>query len=250
MSTDDMSRSAVDFTDSRLAETFVALADTLVADFDVFDLLDRLVAASVGLLGASAAGLLLDDQRGNLALVASSDDDARLLEVLQLETDEGPCLESVREGTAVVSDDLEMDRARWATFAPAALAAGYRSVVAVPLRLRDETIGGLNLFCTEPSAISEGNRRLAQALADVATIGILQQRSAHRNTVLAEQLQHALNSRVVIEQAKGIIAERSGVDMATAYTRLRQHARSHNLKLSDVARGVVSGDPGLFVSGE
>lgn len=243
MSTDDMRGSAVEFADSRLAETFVALADTLVADFDVFELLDRLVAASVGLLGASAAGLLLDDQRGNLALVASSDDESRLLELFQLETDEGPCLESVRGAATVVSDDLEGDRERWPTFAPAALAAGYRSVVAVPLRLRDETIGGLNLFSVSP--MSEGNRRLAQALADVATIGILQQRTAHRNTILAEQLQHALNSRVVIEQAKGIIAERAGVDMPAAYARLRQHARSHNLKISEVARSVVTGERDL-----
>lgn len=235
-------RQTGELADSRLAETFVALADTLVADFDVFDLFDRLVAASVALLGASAAGLLLDDQRGNLALVSSSDDESRLLELFQLEADEGPCLECVRRAELVVCADLEGERGRWPRFVPAALEAGYSSVLAVPLRLRDQTIGGLNLFSAAGQVISEANQRVAQALADVATIGILQQRTAHRNTVLAEQLQHALNSRVVIEQAKGIIAERGGLDMAEAYSRLRQHARSRSLKMSDVARSVVAGE--------
>lgn len=227
---------------AQLAETFVALADTLVADFDVFELLDRLVHSSVQLLGASAAGLLLDDQRGNLALVASSDDESRLLELFQLEADEGPCLDCVRGGRAVVSPDLSADRERWPSFVPAAVAAGFQSVVAVPLRLREETIGGLNLFTAGPGALSESSQRLAQALADVATIGILQQRSAHRSSVLTEQLQHALNSRVVIEQAKGVLAEREGLEMAVAYAALRQFARSHNLKISDVARRVVAGE--------
>lgn len=227
---------------AQLAETFVALADTLVADFDVFELLDRLVAATIQLLGASAAGLLLDDQRGNLALVASSNDESRLLELFQLETAEGPCLDCVRDGQAVVSADLALDRDRWPRFVPAALEAGFRSVVAVPLRLRDETIGGLNLFNTGHMALSDANQKLAQALADVATIGILQQRTAHRNTLLAEQLQHALNSRVVIEQAKGMLAERNNLEMAAAYELLREYARSHSLKLSEVARAVVRGD--------
>lgn len=242
MSNDDTWGSAADFADSRLADTFVTLADTLVADFDVFELLDRLVAASVGLLGASAAGLLLDDQRGHLALVASSDEESRLLELLQLEAAEGPCLDCVRTGESVICDDLATERERWPRFVAAALDAGYRSVVAVPLRLRNETIGGLNLFNTGRMLMSPTNQRLAQALADVATIGILQQRTAHRNTVLAEQLQHALNSRVVIEQAKGMIAEREHLDMPEAYARLRQHARSHNVKISEVARAIVVGD--------
>ena len=225
-----------------LAETFVLLADTLVDDYDIVDLLDQLVASTVNLLGVTAAGLLLDDQRGNLAVVASSDESTRLLEIFQLQTNEGPCLDCVRSGSAVSSDDLEDDRERWPRFVPAAIDAGFRSVVAVPLRLRDQTIGGLNMFHARPEPIPGDDRRLAQALADVATIGILQRRSSHRSTQLAEQLQHALSSRVAIEQAKGVLAERSNVGMDEAFAALRTHARTHNLKLTDVALAVVRGE--------
>jgi GAF domain-containing protein len=225
-----------------LAETFVLLADTLVDDYDIVDLLDQLVASSVNLLGVTAAGLLLDDQRGNLAVVASSDESTRLLEIFQLQTNEGPCLDCVRTGSAVFSDDLQDDQERWPRFVPAAINAGFRSVVAVPLRLRDQTIGGLNMFHARPEPIPADDRRLAQALADVATIGILQRRSTHRSTQLAEQLQHALSSRVAIEQAKGVLAERSNVGMDEAFAALRTHARTHNLKLTDVALAVVRGE--------
>ena len=228
-----------------LARTFVALADTLVADYDVVELLDQLVEACVSLLGATAAGLLLDDQKGNLALVASSSEETRLLEIFQLQNNEGPCLDCVRTGTAVTSADLDSDRARWPIFVPEALAAGFRSVAAIPLRLREDTIGGLNLFSDATTLLADDDRDLAQALADVATIGILQQRSVHRTSVLAEQLQHALNSRIVIEQAKGVLAERDGIAMELAFATLRKHARDHNLKLGDVAFAVVrrSTDP-------
>lgn len=230
-----------------LAETFVLLADTLVDDYDIVDLLDQLVASTVNLLGVTAAGLLLDDQRGNLAVVASSDESTRLLEIFQLQTNEGPCLDCVRTGAAVSSDDLHGDRERWPRFVPAALDAGFRSVVAVPLRLRAQTIGGLNMFHARATPIPDDDRRLAQALADVATIGILQRRSTHRTTQLAEQLQHALSSRVAIEQAKGVLAERSNVGMDEAFAALRTHARTHNLKLTDVALAVVRGE--LDISG-
>ena len=127
-------------------------------------------------------------------------------------------------------------------FVPAALGRGRPSVVAVPLRLRDETIGGLNLFHNGVEPVPQEDQRLAQALADVATIGILQQRSAHRSTMMAEQLQHALNSRVAIEQAKGVLAERNGIGVDSAFDALRRHARNHNLKLTDVALAVVRGE--------
>ncbi|HWG60591.1 MAG TPA: GAF and ANTAR domain-containing protein [Streptosporangiaceae bacterium] len=234
-----------------LAEAFVMLADTLVDDYDVVDLLDRLVASCVDLLGVTAAGLLLDDQKGNLAVVASSSEETRLLEVFQLQNNEGPCLECVRTGRAVTSADLGGDQARWPLFVPAAVGAGFRSVAALPLRLRERTIGGLNLFHDHADPVPAAEQRLAQALADVATIGILQQRSAHRSAVLAEQLQLALNSRVAIEQAKGVLAEHHGVSMDAAFEGLRGHARSHNVKLTDLAISIVRGSlaPGAVLVG-
>ncbi len=225
-----------------LAATFVMLADTLVDDYDVVELLNSLVRSCVEILGATAAGLLLSDQKGNLAVVASSSEESRLLEVFQLQSDEGPCLDCVRGAASVISGDLAGDRDRWPAFVAAALEAGFQSVFAVPMRLRAQTIGGLNLFGAAPGLASEADQRLAQALADVATIGILQQRSAHRSSLLAEQLQHALSSRIMVEQAKGVLAERHGVSMDVAFNALRRQARNHNLKLADVARSVVRGE--------
>jgi len=225
-----------------LADTFVVLADTLVDDYDVVDLLDRLVTACVELLGVTAAGLLLDDQKGHLAVAASTSEETRLLEIFQLQSNEGPCLDCFRTGTAVASGDLNSDRARWPQFVPAALDIGFASVSAVPLRHRDQTIGGLNMFYGAGITARDNEQRLAQALADVATIGILQRRSAHRSSMTAEQLQHALNSRVVIEQAKGVLAERNAIGMDTAFAALRHHSRSNNLKLTDVALAVVRGE--------
>lgn len=225
-----------------LAETFVHLADSLVDDYDVVDLLDELVTATVRLFDVDAAGLLLDDQRGHLAVIASSTEETRLLEVFQVQTNEGPCLDCVRTRAPVTSSDLSADRGRWPKFVDAAHAVGFRSVTAVPLRLRDQTIGGLNMFHSEARVLSSLDQRLAQALADVATIGILQHRTIHRNVVVAEQLQHALNSRVVIEQAKGVLAERHGVDMSAAFSALRQHSRAQNMKLTALAEAIVRGD--------
>lgn len=235
--------SALPSREQLLASTFVRLADTLVDDYDVVDLLDILVNACVDLLNVTAVGLLLNDQKGNLAVVASSSEESRLLEVFQLQSDEGPCLDCVRAGSAVTSADLEAERLRWPIFVGAAADAGFRSVVAVPMRLREQTIGGLNMFNEHIGTMSADDQRLAQALADVATIGILQQRMTHRSSLLAEQLQNALNSRVLVEQAKGVLAERHRVDMDTAFRALRRYARDNNKKLADVARAVVRGGP-------
>jgi transcriptional regulator with GAF, ATPase, and Fis domain len=225
--------------EEQITDTFVTLADTLVDDYDVIDLLDGLVERCVLLFGATAAGILLIDQRGNLSVTATSSEETRLLEVFQIQGDEGPCLDCIRTSRPVTCSDLAAEAARWPAFVPAALATGFRAVDAVPLRLRDVTIGGLNLFHGETRSLSRGDRRLAQALADVATIGILQQRSIHRSSLLAEQLQAALNSRIVIEQAKGILAERHDVGFEQAFAALRRYARDTNTKLSETARLVV-----------
>ncbi|KPI02812.1 ANTAR domain protein [Actinobacteria bacterium OK074] len=222
-----------------LAKTFVELADNLVADFDLIDFLRLLTDRCVGLLGASAAGVLLADRDGELRVMAASDERVRLLELFQLQNDEGPCLECFRTGTPVTATDLSLETVRWPRFAVAAGRSGFGAVQTLPMRLRDEVVGALNLFRTAPGPFDPAAMPVAQALADVATISLLQQRSALRSTVLNEQLQTALNSRVLIEQAKGKLAERQGVDMERAFTTLRGYARAHNRRLSDVARAFI-----------
>jgi GAF domain-containing protein len=225
-----------------LAQTFVTLADTLVDDYDVVDLMDRLVTTCTDLLDVTAAGILLVDQRGGLQVVASSSEEMRLVELFQLQNEEGPCLDSISSGQAVDVDNLSTSAGRWPRFSAEAARVGYRSVHAVPLRLREEVIGGLNLFRDAPPAFTDGERRIAQALADAATIGILQQRSVHRAALLAEQLQTALDSRIVIEQAKGVLAQHHGVGMNEAYRLLRRHARDHNLRMGVLAEALARGD--------
>jgi GAF domain-containing protein len=226
---------------AELVETLVRLADTLVDDYDTVDLLDRLVRACVQFLPISAAGILLRDQRGGLSVVASSSEPTHTLEVFQLQSDEGPCLDCVRHRRLVTSDDLARDAARWPAFVPRALSLGFRAVTALPLTRREDTIGGLNLFDARPQPMAEPDYRVARALADVATVAVVQRRALARSTELAAQLQHALDSRVVIEQAKGMLAARRGVSMDAAFAALREFARNNNRKLADVACDVVSG---------
>ncbi|MDT5035128.1 MAG: hypothetical protein QOE03_313 [Micromonosporaceae bacterium] len=226
--------------DVELADVFVEMADTLVDDFDVIDFLNVLTERCVQLLGVSAAGLLLTDQRGTLQMIAASSERTRLLELFQLQTDQGPCVDCFRTGQPVSVADLPA-AGRWPRFTAAATEVGFAAVHALPMRLRDEIIGALNLFDSNPGAPDGETLRIGQALADVATIGLLQQRAISRRDAVTEQLQTALNSRVLIEQAKGILAERLHLDLADAFAVLRTAARNHNRRLSDLAQAVVDG---------
>ena len=223
-----------------LSDTFVELTDTMVADFDVIDFLQLLTDRSVMLLSASAAGVMLADPRGELRVAASSNEAAGLLELFQLQNDQGPCLDCYRTGEPVTAADLSGPGQRWPRFAAAATEYGFRTVEALPMRLRDQVIGALNLFRADPGPFEPAALRLGQALADVATIGLLHERNVRRSETVAEQLQAALNSRVVIEQAKGKLAERLGLDMDQAFTLLRDYARNTNQLLTDVARNFVT----------
>jgi ANTAR domain-containing protein/GAF domain-containing protein len=222
-----------------LSDTFVGLADTMVADFDVIDFLHMLTDRSVALLAASAAGVVLADPRGQLRGAAAASEAAGLVELFQIQNDQGPCLDCFRTGQRISAADLEGPDQPWPRFAAAAIQAGFRAVEAVPMRLRDQVIGALNLFRADSGPLDLADLRVGQALADVATIGLLQERSLRRSETIAEQLQAALNSRVVIEQAKGKLAERLTIDMDQAFRMLRDYARNSNQRLTDVARNFV-----------
>jgi transcriptional regulator with GAF, ATPase, and Fis domain len=224
-----------------LSATFVELTDTLVVGFDVIDFLHVLTDRSAQLLNVSAAGLLLADPRGELRVVAASSEAARVLELFQLQSDQGPCLDCFRSGRPVAAADLAAEAARWPRFAPAAREAGFAGVQALPMRLREQVIGALNLFSADAGALAPADVRVGQALADVATISLLHERSMRHSDTLNEQLQTALNSRVIIEQAKGKLAERLGIDTNQAFSILRDFARARNLRLSDLARAFVDG---------
>ncbi|GLY42791.1 transcriptional regulator [Amycolatopsis sp. NBRC 101858] len=229
----------------RISRTFVSLADTLVADFDVADFLNMLTEHCTELLGVSAAGVILRDADGSLHVAATSSQRAELLELFAVQTDDGPCLDCIRNGTPVSCTDLPAEAHHWPRFAAAAAECGFRAAQALPMRLRDQVIGALTLLNTEAVGVGPEEIELGQAMADVATIGILQQRSIERGDQLADQLQTALTSRVVIEQAKGILAGHGAVSVDEAFTRLRGHARARNLRLTDLARAVADGHADL-----
>jgi transcriptional regulator with GAF, ATPase, and Fis domain len=222
-----------------LSDTFVGLADTMVADFDVIDFLHMLTDRSTRLLSVSAAGVVLADPRGQLRVAAASSEEARLIELFQVQNDQGPCLDCFRTGQPVSAIGLAGLGQRWPRFSVAAMRAGFPTVHALPMRLRNHVIGALNLFSVSVAALGPDELRVGQALADVATIGLLQERNVRRAETLAEQLQAALNSRVVIEQAKGRLAERLGLGMDQAFALLREQARTTNQRLTDVARQVI-----------
>ena len=227
--------------ESRLAQAFVELADTLVNDFDVVDFLHVLTRRATELLDAAEAGLLLADPGGTLHVMASSSEATGALELFQLQNEEGPCLECYRSGTPLIVEDLDTEAGRWPRFVPEALSTGFASVHALPMRLRQEIIGVLNLFGARPGRLSDADVTAGQAMADIATIGILQQRAIHQAHVTVDQLQGALTSRIIIEQAKGTLAERSGIAMDAAFEGLRSYARHHNRRLGDIAQELIDG---------
>ncbi|MCS7482963.1 GAF and ANTAR domain-containing protein [Umezawaea endophytica] len=220
---------------------FVELADTLVADFDIADFLVLLTERCVELLDVSAAGVILNDPGGDLRLVASSSQRVELLELFAIQVENGPCVECARTGQPVACHDLATDGQRWPRYTAGARECGFRAVQALPMRLRDHTIGALTLLGTEPGALDIDHVRLGQALSDVATIGILQHRTIERGDQVASQLQTALTSRVAIEQARGVLAERGGLSMDEAFTALRGYARANNHRLTVLAVAVVQG---------
>lgn len=234
-----MSRTGAD-REEAASRAFVMLADTLVADYDTIDLLDRLIGFCVDLLPADAAGIVLTDARRDLRVVAASSEAAELMELLQLQSDEGPCLDCFRTAEPVSVADLSRAVDRWPRFvAEVARRGQYRAVHALPLRLRGEAIGALNLFDHEPGSLPQADLTLGQALADVATIGILQERAIRRAEIVSEQLQLALTSRVTVEQAKGVLSQHFGEDVSAAFDRLRRYARARQAKLADVAARIV-----------
>jgi GAF domain-containing protein len=234
--------------EAAVVQSLVEMADSLVTDFDVVDLLTGLADRCVELLGASAAGVMVASAHGDLRLVASSSDTMRVVELFELQAKEGPCLDAFRTGERVGHENLRAGSGPWPRFATVALEAGFRSVFALPLRLRDATIGALNLFSVDQSPMDEADVLVARAFADLAAISILQQRVVSDGQRLNEQLSHALTSRVLIEQAKGVVFERAGVDMAQAFQRLRAYARNNNLRLTDVAQAAIDGtlDPQVW----
>lgn len=227
-----------------LAATLVELADTLVDEFDMVDFLSLLAQRCVELFGAVEAGLMLADPAGNLRYMASSSERAKVLELFELQNEEGPCLDCFRTGEQVVNQRLIDPPGRWPRFSAKAAAAGFVSAHALPMRVRGKVIGAINLFHAEDYQLDATDVLLGQAMADIATIGILQARTINQATVLADQLQGALKSRIALEQAKGRLAERAGIDLDEAFSRLRGYSRRQNRGLTSVATEFLSGDLG------
>jgi transcriptional regulator with GAF, ATPase, and Fis domain len=229
-----------------VSAALVELADTLVVDFDIADFLHTLAVRCVELLDVQAAGVMVSDQHGHLRVMASSSERAHLVELFEVESDEGPCVESFATGQPVSDTDLRVVDTRWARFSHRAGQAGFAAVHAVPMRLRDEVIGVLNLFSIQTGSLTADDAFLGRALANVTTIGLLQQRAINHRDMVAEQLQGALNSRVVIEQAKGAVSAIAGVLPDEAFELMRRHARSSNLRLVDVAQAVLASPTAEF----
>ena len=228
-------------TEERLAEVFLELADTLVDEFDSVDFLSTLTERSIEMLEVDAAGVIIQDARGNLHVVASTDHRAEILEVLELQNAEGPCLDCLHSGLAVVNVTPDDAAVRWPRFTAAAAGVGFRSAHALPLRLRHTVVGAMNLFRVDEAPLVRSDIALGQALADIATIGLLQERAVRESGLLAQQLQAALTSRVTIEQAKGVLLASADIDVNRGFGLMRTYSRNHRVPLRQVAERVVEG---------
>ena len=235
---------------ARLMDAFVDMADTLVDDFDLVDYLHRLTDHTAAISGAGSVGLLVGDEHGRLNHMAATSTGAEHVELYQLQTQEGPCLDCARTQQPVIMTDLRQATDLWPSFAAKAVEEGFRSVHAFPMRLRERVVGALNVFGEGPEPLDETDARMIQALADVATIALLQQRALSAAETLSDQLQRALNSRIVIEQAKGVVAASNDVTLRQAFENMRGYARSHHVLLADLAALVVNRelDPEAFAS--
>jgi len=225
--------------EQKVVQAFVEIAEGLARGVDAVDLLDRLAHNCVEILDVASAGLLLADEHGVLHVLAASSQAARELEVFQVQRDEGPCRDAYHAGARVDVPDLVAEADRWPAFVEAAVGAGYRSLHAVPLRLRASILGAMGLFSSRTGAMDEADHAVAQALADVASVALVQERASADQTALATHLQDVLSSRIAVEQAKGVIAYAGDLDVGQAFERLRRYARDHDLRLTDVAAAVV-----------
>ncbi|MER0429743.1 GAF and ANTAR domain-containing protein [Streptomyces microflavus] len=229
--------------EQQLTDVFLNTADSLVSDFDILDFLQQFTVHCTALLDVATAGVLLGDERGRLQLLAASDENTRMLEVFAARHEQSPCVECYRSGQPVPHIDLTEPDAlrRWPEFTKAARERGFAAVHAFPLRLRGDVVGALGLFRTTPDPLGQQDVLLAQAMADMATIAVLQQRTLAQSETERSQLQYALTSRVIVEQAKGVLAERWQVNMDDAFTAMRSYARNHQLRLTEIAKEIAEG---------
>ncbi|MFD4629038.1 ANTAR domain-containing protein [Streptomyces sp. NPDC058284] len=234
----------------RVSAALIDLADTLVADFDPADFLYRVTEHCMDLLDIGDAGVMLAAHDGPLRLVAASSERVRLVELFELDASEGPCFTAFHEAAAIDHTHLAGPTPRWPRFSAHAHRTGYHGVHATPIRLREETLGVLNLFRRTPGPLPPADRHLSRALADATAISLLQQTTLEQHRTIHAQLQQALDTRTVIEQAKGFLTARHPTDPDTAFQRLRAHARHHHLRLTDLARDIVDGTTTLPPPGD
>lgn len=225
--------------ETRVLDAVVSLVDSLLDEFDVVDLLTELTEQCTQLLDIASAGLLLADPRGQLHLMAATSEAVHDLELFQLQADEGPCLDCYTTGRPVSVADLTDAQARWPRFIGAAARTGIASVHAVPIRAAGTVLGALGLFGTKTGDVTEADQLLAQTLAHVACVAILQEHAPTPDTV-SPQLRAVLASRVVVEQAKGFLRERLAVSAEDAFALLRRYAHAHGEHMTDVSRRLIT----------